>query len=165
MLGNKAAPGDPPEPRHPILVTSVILPTVAANVAEAEYGAPSMQHRERCLFAIYLLCIPQPTTDVITDNAVAYGIIQILLSRNARSVDIHFHWLRDQVRLGRFAVHWEEGTRTSLIIKPRHEQQGLPRGSTILSKCLFLQCPIIYLFAFVSFLIYLTLLLCLQWYH
>jgi hypothetical protein len=134
MLGNKAAPGARPEPRHPILVTSVILPTVAANVAEAEYGGAfhAAQRAVPLRNILSALHIPQPTTDVITDNAVAYGIAtDTIKQKRSRSVDIHFHWLRDQVRLGRFAVHWEEGTKNladyqTKSMSSKDFQEGVP---------------------------------------
>jgi hypothetical protein len=134
MLGNKPAPGARPQPRHPLLVTSVILPTVAANVAEAEYGGAfhAAQRAVPLRNILNAIRCPQPTTDVITDNAVAHGIAtDTIKQKRSRSVDIHFHWLRDQVRLGRFAVHWEEGTKNladfqTKSMSTKDFQEGVP---------------------------------------
>jgi hypothetical protein len=83
-LGNKAAPGARPQPRHPILVTSVILPTVAANVAEQMGLAPSCSTEAAVPLQQYIICtLPQPTTDVITDNAPLASTDTI--SRNAHA--------------------------------------------------------------------------------
>jgi hypothetical protein len=110
----------------------------------------------------YIICfhIPQPTTDVITDNAVAYGIATDTIKQKRCSVDIHFHWLRDQVRLG-LAVHWEEGTKnladyqTSMSSKDFQEGTILSKVSSYNAHNLFICIRFLfYLFSFYFTLLY-----------
>jgi hypothetical protein len=113
MLGDVPLPGCLPVPRHPILVTSVILPTVAASVTEAEYGGAFHAAQRAVPLRNTLAAIghPQPATELITDNAVADGICNnTIKERRSRAVNISFHWLRDQVKLNQFSVRWAKGS-------------------------------------------------------
>jgi hypothetical protein len=113
MIGDYPVAPALPTPRHPFLVTSVILPVVAANVAEAEYGGGfhCAQRAVSLRNILHAFGYPQRATHIITDNAVADGIANdTVKQKRSRSMDISYHWLRDQVRLGRFQVHWERGT-------------------------------------------------------
>ena len=114
MLGDKPSVSHPlPALRPPILVTSVILPTISANVAEAEYGGlfTATQRATSLRNTLSAVGHPQSATTAITDNSVARGISTgTIKQRRSRSVNISYHWIRDQVTSGNFSVLWDAGS-------------------------------------------------------
>jgi hypothetical protein len=92
---------------------SMIIPTVCASAAEAEYAALFLICREATNARNILtdLGYPQDSTEVICDNLCAVGIVNddVKLKRS-KAIDMRYHWIRDQVRQGKFTVTWEKGS-------------------------------------------------------
>jgi hypothetical protein len=97
-----------------ILTHSVVIDSVCASVAEAEYGALFLFARE-CVEVrqiLHDLGYPQAPTRLICDNSCAVGIATDTVSaKRTKSIDMRFHWVRDRIRQGQFAVSWLEGAR------------------------------------------------------
>ena len=52
----------------------------------------------------------QPTTQITCDNACAVGIANDSFNqKRSKTIDMRYHWIRDQVRLGNFTVIWQPG--------------------------------------------------------
>ena len=91
---------------------SMVIPTVCSSAAESEYAALFLNCREATNVRTILhdLGLPQPTTEIICDNKCAVGIAHddVKLKRS-KAMDMRYHWIRDQVRQGKFKVTWQAG--------------------------------------------------------
>ena len=93
----------------PIHHSSTILPTVVASAAEAEYGAMFILLRETIPLRRTLIELghPQPATLITCDNTVAVRIANDNCKQKlSRSLDMRYHYSRDQVKLGNFQIKW-----------------------------------------------------------
>jgi len=91
---------------------SCIIPTVCSSVAEAEYAALFLAGKEatNARNILHDLGYPQKTTRIICDNACAVGIAtDSVKQKRSKAIDMRYHWTRDQVRQGKFSIHWEKG--------------------------------------------------------
>ena len=53
---------------------------------------------------------PQGTTQLICDNKCAVGIAQNTLKlKRSKTIDMRYHWIRDQVLAKTFNVTWQSG--------------------------------------------------------
>ena len=53
---------------------------------------------------------PQLPTPIICDNLCAVGIANnSFTQKRSKTIDMRYHWIRDQVTLGNFTVTWEPG--------------------------------------------------------
>jgi hypothetical protein len=115
MLGDAPSRSAPlPQLRHPFLVASVVLKVTAANISEAEYGGlfTATQRSVPLRNTLAALGHPQAATTAVTDNSVAMGISTgTIKQKRSRSINIAYHWIRDQVTLGHFRVLWDKGSR------------------------------------------------------
>ena len=91
---------------------SSVIPTVCSSVAEAEYAALFLIGREATNARHILedLGYPQNPTDIKCDNTCAMGIANgSVKQRRSKAIDMRYHWIRDQVKLGNYSVTWAEG--------------------------------------------------------
>ena len=101
-----------PHRNGPCLALSSIILVVVSSVAEAEYAALFMASREGVMLRNILTSLdyPQPATRIYCDNACAVGIANDTITpRRTKSIDMHFHWVRDRVRQQQFTVTWLKG--------------------------------------------------------
>ena len=109
FLGNCSA-GD--IPNAAISYFSVIISTVVTSATEAEYAALFMTGQAAISIRNTLadLGYPQGTTQLICDNKCAVGIAQNTLKlKRSKTIDMRYHWIRDQVLAKTFNVTWQSG--------------------------------------------------------
>ena len=52
----------------------------------------------------------QPATPIKVDNLGAAGIIHdTVKQRQSKAIDMHFYWIKDRVKQGKFTVYWKRG--------------------------------------------------------
>ena len=86
---------------------------VVGSAFEAEYAALFMNARHSINLRNILedLGYPQPPTNILCDNKCAVGIAtDTAQAKRSKATDMRWHWIRDQVRQGRFDIYWREGT-------------------------------------------------------
>jgi hypothetical protein len=100
-------------PNAPVLYLSVIISTIVDSATAAEYAAAFIAAQAATSLRITLgeLGYPQPATQITCDNACAVGIANDSFSqKRSKTIDMRYHWLRDQVRLGNFTIIWQPGS-------------------------------------------------------
>ena len=103
-------PGD--TPNAAIQYFSVIISTVVSSATEAEYAALFMTGQSAVSIRHTLedLGYPQGKTNIVCDNKCAVGIAnKTLKQKRSKTIDMRYHWIRDQVTLGTFCITWLEG--------------------------------------------------------
>ena len=108
-LGNRDSPY---QINGAIHAFSCIIPVVVASAAEAEYAGLFLnaQQGEWERTVLEALGYPQPPTLIMGDNTTATGIANDTCKiKRTKSIDMRFHWIRDRIRQGHFAVAWREG--------------------------------------------------------
>ena len=96
----------------PLQANSSIIPTVCTSASEAEYAALYKTGQLALWLRIILeeLGYPQPPTIIFCDNAVATGIANDSVKlKHSKTIDLRYHWIRDQVSLGHFIILWRHG--------------------------------------------------------
>jgi hypothetical protein len=91
---------------------SVLLPSVVASAAEAEYGALFLngQAAEAHRQTLNDLGYPQGKTPMLSDNSHAVGTCQRAVKlRKSKSYDLRYHWIRDRCDQGHFGISWAKG--------------------------------------------------------
>ena len=54
---------------------------------------------------------PQDSTTIVCDNACAVGIANNdVKQKRSKAIDMRYHWIRDQVKQGKFKIVWEKGS-------------------------------------------------------
>jgi len=112
FLGSVPKPNQPIQLNGAIYVFTGILKFVVASAAEAELGALFLNCKEGKVVRLILeeLGHKQPPTPVHCDNSTAAGIANgTVKKQRARSMEMRFFWVTDQVTLQRFAVQWHPG--------------------------------------------------------
>jgi hypothetical protein len=92
--------------------TSCIIPAVVSSAFEAEYAALFIngQTAEGIRNTLTDLGYPQQATPILSDNACAVGVAtRHIKQRKSKAIDMRFHWIRDRVDQGRFAITWRAG--------------------------------------------------------
>ena len=92
---------------------SCIINTVVASATEAEYAALFLVGREATSASQTLIDLghPQQATLIICDNACAVGIAnRAVKQKQSKSINMRYHWIRDQVDLDAFVIKWEPGS-------------------------------------------------------
>jgi hypothetical protein len=95
-----------------ILATSQMIDCVVSSAAEAEYAALFMNGKEGKILRQTLcdLGYPQQATPIYTDNACALGIVNETINmKKSKTMDMRFHWIRDQRKQGTYIVEWQPG--------------------------------------------------------
>jgi hypothetical protein len=106
----KCKPGD--IPNAAINYFSVVISTVVASATEAEYAALFMTGQAAISIRNTLadLGYPQGTTEFICDNKCAVGIANnTLKQKRSKTIDMRYHWIRDQVAAKIFSITWQPG--------------------------------------------------------
>ena len=91
---------------------SCIIGTVVASAAEAEYAALFLVGREAICASQTLtdLGFPQKAILIICDNQCAVGIAnRSVKQKRSKSINMRYHWIRDQVDLEQIRIQWEPG--------------------------------------------------------
>jgi hypothetical protein len=108
-LGNKDSPTDI---NGAICAHSSIIPGVPTSAAEAEYCGLFIngKHSTYLRTVLHALGYTQPPTVILCDNMCATGIANdTVKAKRSKSIDMRWHWIRDQVREGNFTVTWRQG--------------------------------------------------------
>jgi len=95
-----------------ILSIAKLIKNVMASATEAELGAIYVNTREAVPIRNMLteLGHPQPPTVVVTDNAVAEGIInRTVKQQKSKAMDMRYHWIQDRVDQKQFKIKWAPG--------------------------------------------------------
>jgi hypothetical protein len=91
---------------------SVIISTVVASAAEAEYAALFIVGREAVSASATLtdLGYPQMATLIICDNQCAVGIAnRTVKQKQTKAIAVRYNWTRDRVALDELRVEWRPG--------------------------------------------------------
>ena len=110
MFLGKLKPGA--QPNAPLLYLSVIISTVVDSATAAEYAALFIAAQAATSLRMTLaeLGYPQAATPIICDNQCAVGIANnSFTQKRSKTIDMRYHWIRDQVNLGNYTVSWEPG--------------------------------------------------------
>ena len=99
-------------PNGAIDCLSIIISTVVASAAEAEYAALFIVGQEAASARNTLLDLgfKQTATLIICDNQCAVGIAtRSVKQKRSKAIAVRYHWIRDRVDQGEFMVTWEPG--------------------------------------------------------
>ena len=103
---------DKQSPNSAIAYLSVIISTVVDSATSAEYAAAFIAAQAATSLRLTLqdLGYPQDATPIICDNACAVGIANnSFQQKRSKTIDMRYHWLRDQIKLGNFTITWKPG--------------------------------------------------------
>jgi hypothetical protein len=107
----KCTPGE--IPNAAINYFSVVISTVVTSATEAEYAALFMTGQAAVSIRNTLVDLgyPQGTTEFICDNKCAVGIATNTLKlKRSKTIDMRYHWIRDQVFAKNFKITWQPGS-------------------------------------------------------
>jgi hypothetical protein len=80
-----------------------IITILAALFHNARDGIP-------ILTSLIEMCHPQAQTPIQTDTACVVGITnETVKQRRSKAIAMHFHWIQDRIKQGRYLVHWRKG--------------------------------------------------------
>jgi hypothetical protein len=99
-------------PNAPITYLSTIISTVVDSATAAEYAALFIAAQVATSLRLTLadLGYPQKSTTIICDNECAVGIANdSFTQKRSKTIDMRYHWIRDQVKLKNFKVDWRPG--------------------------------------------------------
>ena len=99
-------------PNAPIAYISVIISTVVASATETEYAALFITGQAATCVVNTLadLGYPQGPVEIFCDNKCAVGIAHNTLNlKRAKTIDMRYHWIRDQVKQRKFTVTRKPG--------------------------------------------------------
>jgi hypothetical protein len=91
---------------------STIISTVVDSATAAEYAALFIAAQVATSLRLTLadLGYPQKPTTIICDNECAVGIANdSFTQKRSKTIDMRYHWIRDQVKLKNFKVDWRPG--------------------------------------------------------
>jgi hypothetical protein len=92
-----------------------ILRHVMASATQAKVGALFMNSQDTIPLRNTLieLCHPQPPTPIQTDNlSTAAGFANdTIKQKSSKAMDMHFYWIKDQVKQGQFLIYWCPGSK------------------------------------------------------
>jgi hypothetical protein len=108
--------GDCDENGHPksspVEVMSHIIDCIPDSAAEAEYVSvhDTTKRGVYCRYILEGIGYPQGTTEHECDNKCAVGIANNTVhDRKTKHIDRRYHWVKNEVKTGRFKVIWKEG--------------------------------------------------------
>jgi hypothetical protein len=99
-------------PNAPVCFLSVIIKTVVTSATATEYAAAFIvgQAAISIINTLTDLGYPQSETEIFCDNLCAVGIANNSFNlKRTKTIDMRYHWLRDQVKLRVFKVIWKAG--------------------------------------------------------
>jgi hypothetical protein len=91
-----------------ILIISKVLKHIMSLTSEAETGAVLTNAKEGAVLRTTLedLGNPQPPTPMETDNTTATGYINgTIKQKRTQAMDMHFYWIKDRLKKGKFNVY------------------------------------------------------------
>ena len=100
-------------PNGNVHALSSILDVVVSSVLEAESAGVFINAQVALPIRATLhdLGYPQPPTPIICDNLTAVAILTgEFPPKRSRAMDMRFHWVRDRIRQGQFALSWLPGS-------------------------------------------------------
>ena len=104
--------GDNDAPNAPVCFLSVIIKTVVTSATATEYAAAFIvgQAAISIINTLADLGYPQTETEIFCDNLCAVGIANNSFNlKRTKTIDMRYHWIRDQVKLRVFKVTWKAG--------------------------------------------------------
>ncbi len=104
--------GDNEAPNAPICFLSVIIKTVVSSATATEYAAAFIvaQAAISIINTLADLGYPQSETELFCDNKCAVGLANNTFNlKRTKTIDMRYHWIRDQVKLKVFKVTWKAG--------------------------------------------------------
>ena len=104
--------GDNDAPNAPVCFLSVIIKTVVTSATATEYAAAFIvgQAAISIINTLADLGYPQSQTEIFCDNLCAVGIANNSFNlKRSKTIDMRYHWIRDQVKLLVFKVIWKPG--------------------------------------------------------
>ena len=99
-------------PNAPVSYLSVIISSVVDSATAAEYAALfiAAQNATPIRTALGKLGYLQDVTEIICDNLCAVGIANnSFKQKRSKTIDMRYHWIRDQVKINNFSVTWKPG--------------------------------------------------------
>jgi hypothetical protein len=99
-------------PNAPICFLSVIIKTVVTSATATEYAAAFIvgQAAISIINTLNDLGYPQNETEIFCDNLCAVGIANNTFNlKRTKTIDMRYHWIRDQVKLRVFKITWKAG--------------------------------------------------------
>ena len=99
-------------PNAPICFLSVIIKTVVTSATATEYAAAFIvgQAAISIINTLTDLGYPQNETEIFCDNLCAVGIANNTFNlKRTKTIDMRYHWIRDQVKLRVFRIIWKAG--------------------------------------------------------
>jgi hypothetical protein len=99
-------------PNAPVCFLSVIIKTVVTSATATEYAAAFIvaQAAISIINTLTELGYPQSKTEIFCDNLCAVGLANNTFNlKRTKTIDMRYHWIRDQVKLGVFKVTWKAG--------------------------------------------------------
>jgi hypothetical protein len=102
---------DPTTENGMIHAISSIIDVVVASASEAEYGSAFIFAQQGVWLRTIATALghAQPATPIPCDNAIGLANDNIK-QKISKSIDMHFHWLRDRVKQGQFTITYLAGT-------------------------------------------------------
>jgi hypothetical protein len=105
--------GDTTTLNAPVSFSTQIIPTICGAASETEYASLYINGQngmfERQVLAA--LHYPQLTTDIITDNNTAAGIVSRTVKlKRSKAMDMRYHWIRERSDNGIYRILWEKGS-------------------------------------------------------
>jgi hypothetical protein len=104
--------GDNEAPNAPICFLSVIIKTVVSSATATEYAAAFIvaQAAISIINTLADLGYPQLETEIFCDNKCAVGLANNTFNlKRTKTIDMRYHWIRDQVKQKVFKVTWKAG--------------------------------------------------------
>jgi hypothetical protein len=99
-------------PNAPVCFLSVIIKTVVTSATATEYAAAFIvgQAAISIINTLTDLGYPQTETEIFCDNLCAVGIANNSFNlKRTKTIDMRYHWIRDQVKLRVFKITWKAG--------------------------------------------------------
>ena len=131
----------------PILSTTNIIHTVVTSAAEAEYVSLYMNAKTAIPIRHTLMELghKQPPTPIQADNTTAVGLANDSIKQKySKALNMRWHWLKDQVKLGHFNVYFKPGAQNKAdyftkMHSPTHHRQArftyLHQTNTVMRGC------------------------------
>ena len=91
---------------------SVVIKTVVSSATATEYAAAFIvgQAAIGIINTLTDLGYPQRDTEIFCDNLCAVGIANNKFNlKRSKTIDMRYHWIRDQIKLRVFKVTWKAG--------------------------------------------------------
>ena len=100
-------------PNGVVCFLSVVISTVVASAAEAEYASAFIvgQAAISIIHTLEDLGYPQKDTEIFCDNLCAVGLANdTLIQKRTKTIDMRYHWIRDQVKQHTFKITCKAGS-------------------------------------------------------